>query len=97
MRSIPGPGERLQVPHHRLVSRENQGAGTMTCSYYHQMGHMFNCRPFVDDRLRQLLREEVMNTHQPILPSTTIIIPNVFVLRIQTMNLHIGHMIIPIH
>jgi hypothetical protein len=28
-----------------------------------------------------------MNTHQPILLTTTIVIPNVFVLRIQAMNL----------
>jgi hypothetical protein len=65
----------------------------MTCSYCHKMGHMFNYCPFVDDRLRQLLREEVMNTHQPILPAT-IIVPNVSILGTQAMNLSIGHMTI---
>jgi hypothetical protein len=38
------------------------------------MGHLFNCCPFINDRLRQLLREEVMNIHQHVLPTTTIII-----------------------
>jgi hypothetical protein len=52
---------------------------------------MFNHYPFVDDSLRQLLREEVMNVHQHVLPTTTIILSNVFVLRAQTMNLNIGH------
>jgi hypothetical protein len=47
-----GPSERSQVPHHRLVSRGNQGVRTMTCSYCDQMGHMFNHCPFVDNRLR---------------------------------------------
>jgi hypothetical protein len=47
------------------------------------MGHLFNCCPFVDDRLRQLFREEMMNTHQHVLPTTTIVVPNVFVLGIQ--------------
>jgi hypothetical protein len=32
-----------------------------------------------------------MNIHQPILPTTTIAIPNVFILGIQAMNLGIGH------
>jgi hypothetical protein len=59
------------------------------------MGHMFNCCPFVDDQLRQILREEVMNIHQPILPTTTITIHNVFVLKTQAMNFNIGHTTIP--
>jgi hypothetical protein len=52
---------------------------------------LFNRCPFVDDRLRQLLREEMMNIHQHVLPTTTITIPNVYVLRTQTTNLNIGH------
>jgi hypothetical protein len=44
------------------------------------MGHLFNHCPFVDDILKQLFREEMMNIHQPILPTTTITKPNVFVL-----------------
>jgi len=63
----------------------------MTYSYCHQMGYMFNCYPFVDDRLRQLLKEEVMNIHQPIFSTTTITVPNVFVLITHAMNLSIGH------
>jgi hypothetical protein len=55
------------------------------------MGHLLNGCPFVDDRLKQLFREEVMNTHQPILPITTIVVPNVFILGIQAMNPNIGH------
>jgi len=35
MRSIFGQGERSQVPHLKLVSRGNQDAGTITCSYCH--------------------------------------------------------------
>jgi len=58
------------------------------------MGHLFNRCPFIDDRLRQLLKEEVMNTHQFVFPTITITIPNVFVLGSQAMNLNIGHMVI---
>jgi len=58
------------------------------------MGHMFNHYPFVDDRLRQLLKEEVIIIHQPIFPTITITIPNVFVLRTQAMNPSIAHTII---
>ncbi len=63
----------------------------MTYSYCYQTGHMFNHCPFVDDRLRKLLREEVMNTHKPVFPTTTIAIPNVFVLGTQAMNPSIVH------
>jgi hypothetical protein len=61
------------------------------------MGHMFNRCPFVDDRLRQLLREEVMNVHQPVLPTITIAVPNVYVLGTQATNLIIVHTTIPIN
>jgi hypothetical protein len=69
----------------------------MICSYCHQMGHLFNHYPFVDDRLRQLFKEEVMNSHQLALSTTTITIPNMLVLRIQAMNPNIGHTIVPIN
>jgi hypothetical protein len=61
------------------------------------MGHLLNCCPLVDDRLRQLLWEEVMNVHKPILPTTTTIVPNVFVLGAQAVNPNIGHIIVPIN
>jgi hypothetical protein len=61
------------------------------------MGHMFNRYPFVDDRLRQLLREEVMNVHQLVLPTITIAVPNVYVLGTQAMNPIIVHTTIPIN
>jgi hypothetical protein len=61
------------------------------------MGHLFNHCPFVDDKLRQLAREEVMNTHQHVLPTITIAVPNVFILGTQAMNPSIGHTIIPIN
>jgi hypothetical protein len=35
-----------------------------------------------------------MNTHQPVLPTTTILVPNVTILRTQAMNPNIGHTII---
>jgi hypothetical protein len=38
-----------------------------------------------------------MNTHQPILLTTTITIPNVFILVTQTMNPNIAHASIPIN
>ncbi len=41
MRSILSLGEQSQVSHHRPISRGNKGVGTMTCSYYHQMEHIF--------------------------------------------------------
>jgi hypothetical protein len=55
------------------------------------VGQKFNCCPFVDDNLRQVLKEEVMNVHQPIIPTLIIILPNVYVLGIQHMNPTIGH------
>jgi hypothetical protein len=61
------------------------------------MGHLLNCCPLVDDRLKQLLREEVMNVHQLVLPTTTTIVPNVFVLGAQGVNPNIGHTIVPIN
>ncbi len=94
---VVGPSERSQVPHHRPILRGNQGVGIVTCSYCYQKGHMFSCCPFVDDKLRQLLRVEAMNVHQPILPTIIITIPNVFILRIQVMNLSIVHTMVPIN
>jgi hypothetical protein len=35
-----------------------------------------------------------MNIHQPIFPTTIITIPNVSILRTQTMNFNIGHIAI---
>jgi hypothetical protein len=58
---------------------------------------MFKHCPFVDDKLKQLLNEEVMNVHQHVLPTTTTKIPNTSVLGTQAMNLSIGHMIVPIN
>jgi hypothetical protein len=55
------------------------------------MGHMFNHCPFIDDRLRQLLREEVTNTHQLVLPTTIIAILNVSILGTQAMNPSLAH------
>jgi hypothetical protein len=54
---------------------------------------MFNHCPFVNDKLKQLVKEEVMNVHQPIPPTNTTTIPNVFVLGTQTMNPKIGRTI----
>jgi hypothetical protein len=61
------------------------------------MGHFFNRCPFVDDRLMQLLKEEVMNIHQHIFPNITIAIPNVSILGTQAMNFSIGHMVIHVN
>jgi len=52
MKLILGPSERSQVPHHIPVSRRYKGVGIITCSYCSKMGHMFNCYPFIDDRLK---------------------------------------------
>ncbi len=60
------------------------------------MGHLFNCCPFDDDRLRQLFKEEVVTTHKLVLPTITIAIPNVSILGTQAMNPSIGHTTIPI-
>jgi hypothetical protein len=38
-----------------------------------------------------------MNVHQHVLPTITTIIPNVYVLGTQAMNLNIGHTVIPIN
>jgi hypothetical protein len=58
------------------------------------MGHMFNCYSFIDDRLMQLLMEEVMNVHQHVLPTIITTIPNVSILGTQAMNPSIGHTIV---
>ncbi len=58
------------------------------------MGYQFKHCPFVDDRLRQILRNEVMNVHQFIIPITTIILPNALVQGIQIMNPNFGHITI---
>ncbi len=96
-RLVVGPSERSQVPHHRPVLRGNQGVEIITCSYCYQKGHMFSRCPFVDDKLKQLLRVEVTNVHQPILPTITIVIPNMFILGTQAMNLNIVHIMVPIN
>ncbi len=82
---------------HNPILGRNQGVRIVTCSYCYQMGHMFNCCPFVDDRLRKLFKEVVINVHQPIFPTTTIVIRNVFVLGTQAMNPNIVHTIVPIN
>jgi hypothetical protein len=79
-----------------LISRRNQGVGIVTCFYCQQMGHQFNYYPFVDDRLRQSLREEVMNVHQLIILIATTILPNVLIRGIQAMNISFNHIVIPI-
>jgi hypothetical protein len=61
------------------------------------MGHLFNHCSFVDDKLRQLLREEVMNTYRLVLPTTTIAVSNVFVLGTQAMNPSIAHIAVPVN
>jgi hypothetical protein len=38
-----------------------------------------------------------MNVHQPILPTTTTIVPNVFVLGTQAMNLSTSYTTIPVN
>jgi len=86
----------LQAPHHRSISRRNQGAKIITYSYCQQVGHLLNRCPFVDDKLKQLLKE-VMNTHQCVFPTNIIAILNVYVLGTQAMNFNIGHMAIPIN
>jgi hypothetical protein len=49
---ILGPSEKSQGAHHGLVLGGNQGAKTVTSSYYEQFGQLFNHWLFVDDRLR---------------------------------------------
>jgi hypothetical protein len=38
-----------------------------------------------------------MNAHQLVLPTTTTIVPNAFVLRTQAMNISIGHMVVHVN
>jgi hypothetical protein len=38
-----------------------------------------------------------MNVHQHVLLTTTIVVPNVFVLRIQAMNPSIGHIAVHVY
>jgi hypothetical protein len=57
---------------------------------------MLNRYPFVD-KLKQLFREEVMNVHQHVLPTTIIGVSNVSVLITQTMNTSIVHIVIRVN
>jgi len=38
-----------------------------------------------------------MNIHQPILPTTIVVIPNVSILETKAMNPSIGHRIVPVN
>jgi hypothetical protein len=55
------------------------------------MGHLFNRCPFVNNRLRLFLREEVLDVHQHVLPTITTIVPHVSILGTQAMNPNIGY------
>ncbi len=61
------------------------------------MGYLFNYYLFVDDRLKQLFREEVMNAYKLVLPATIITVPNVSILGTQAMNPSIAHTIVLIN
>jgi len=74
-----------------VMTGGNQGARTLTYLYYQQVGHLFNRCPFVDDKLKQLSREELTNVHQLVLPTITTIVPNVFILGTQAMTINISH------
>jgi hypothetical protein len=39
----------------------------------------------------------MVNTHQHVLPTTTITIPNVYVLGTQAMNPNIGHIVVHVN
>jgi hypothetical protein len=60
------------------------------------VGHQFKHYPFVGERLKQLLKDEMMNVHQHAILTTIIVLPNVHVQGIQIMNPSFGHMKIPI-
>jgi hypothetical protein len=68
---VPSQGERLKILYNTLYSRENMGIETITYFYCQQKIHQFNHCAFVNDRLRQLLKNEMMNVHQPIIPTIT--------------------------
>lgn len=93
-RSVCGQNERLQVPHNTPISWGNLNVEIITYSYCQHVGHRFKHCPFVDDTWIELLRYEVMNIHQLVVPITTIILPNVIVQGIQVMNSSFGHMAI---
>ncbi len=57
-------------------------------------GRFIHPLPFVDDRLKQLLREKMMNIHWLVLWTTIKVLPNVHVLKTEAMNPSIGHMTI---
>jgi len=61
------------------------------------MGYLFNYYLFVDDRLKQLFREEVMNAYKLVLLATIITVPNVSILGTQAMNPSIAHTIVLIN
>jgi len=42
----------------------------LTCAYYQQVGHEFKNCPFVDDKLKRLMREELKTSLQPMVPNT---------------------------
>lgn len=54
---ILGHGKRLQVFQNTHVSKGNLGVETVTCFFCQHVGCQFKHYPFVDDRLRLLLRD----------------------------------------
>ncbi len=42
----------------------------LTCAYCQHVGHEFKNFPFVDDKLKQLMREKLITSPQPTISST---------------------------
>jgi hypothetical protein len=62
------------------------------------VGHEFKHCPFFNDKLKQLLKDEVMNIHHHVSPSATIILFNAPIPGIQVvMHPSLGNMVVLIN
>ncbi len=86
--------EKLHVYQSTLVLKGNFGVEAKICSYCQHVGDEHKHCPFVDDKLRQLLKDEGMNVHQPIIPTTTTKLPNIPMQGTQAMHLNFSHIAI---
>jgi hypothetical protein len=60
-----------------MILGGNLNNETIMYSYCQHVEHLFNHCPFVNNILRQLLKDEVMNVHQHVIPTITTVLPNV--------------------
>jgi hypothetical protein len=67
MKTIEWPPFKWNIP---VTTTQRTVATALTCAYYQQVGHEFKNYPFVDDKLKKLMREELQTSLQLVVPNT---------------------------